>query len=281
VIRRLVFTLAVALACVSTSGGAPARKGQVIDIAYRSAALNGTVHAAVFLPDGYAASGKRYPVVYFLHGLPATTATYRGVGFLTGALEQLEVPAILVAPQGAKDDDTDPEYHDWGPGRRWETALARELPQKIDANFSTIPDRRGRAIVGLSAGGYGAVLLGLHHLDRFAVVESWSGYFHPTNPGGTAALDVGSREANRHASAHSFVPMLRRAFARRPTFFAFYVGSGDTRFRRENEQLDAELRAARVPHVFRIYPGAHERTVWAAHAREWLGLALGHLAPPH
>ena len=43
--------------------------------------------------------------------------------------------------------------------------------------------------MGLSAGGYGAVILGIHHLDRFSVIESWSGYFHPTDPTGTIALD--------------------------------------------------------------------------------------------
>jgi enterochelin esterase-like enzyme len=36
---------------------------------------------------------------------------------------------------------------------------------------------------------------------------------------------------------------------------------------------------AGIPHLFRIYPGAHERSVWSAQARAWLGLALGHLTP--
>ena len=54
----------------------------------------------------------------------------------------------------------------------------------------------GRALVGLSAGGYGAVMLALHHLAAFSVVESWSGYFHPTDPAGQHALDLGSSRAN-------------------------------------------------------------------------------------
>jgi hypothetical protein len=47
------------------------------------------------------------------------------------------------------------------------------------------------------------------------------------------------------------------------------------------EQLDAELRAAGVPHLFGVYPGAHEQTFWNAHAMQWLALALAHLAPAH
>jgi enterochelin esterase-like enzyme len=56
------------------------------------------------------------------------------------------------------------------------------------------------------------------------------------------------------------------------------VGRGDARFRTENELLD-ELGTAHVPHVFQLYPGAHETAVWQRHARAWLALALAHLAP--
>jgi hypothetical protein len=55
------------------------------------------------------------------------------------------------------------------------------------------------------------------------------------------------------------VPQLRRAFSRRPTFLAFYVGRDDARFRAENVQLDAELDAAKVPHLFKLYPGRTSR----------------------
>lgn len=252
---------------------------RLIDNTFRSRALGGRLALAVYLPPGYSTGNLRYPVVYFLHGLPAGPIAYRGVGFLADTLDKLKRRAILVAPQGARDGDTDPEYLDWGPGRNWETAIAKELPAYVDRHYRTIANRRGRALVGLSAGGYGAVLLALHHLSDFSVVESWSGYHHPTNPAGTAPLELGSAAADAHASAHTFVPQLRHAFMVRPTFFAFYVGKGDTRFRSENEQLHRELTSARVPHLFRLYQGAHEQSVWTAHAQAWLGLALQHLAP--
>jgi S-formylglutathione hydrolase FrmB len=224
------------------------------------------------------AGGAPAGLGYFLRGLPASSTSYRGADFLRAALDRVGPPAILVAPQGARDHDSDPEYLDWGPGRNWETAVGQELPSFVDRHFRTIRSRRGRALVGLSAGGYGATLLALHHLAAFSVVESWSGYFHPTNPAGTASRDLGSRAANARATAHTFVGALRRAFRRRPTFFAFYVGRGDTRFRAENLRLHRELVAAGVPHLFRLYPGAHAQTVWSAHAAAWLRLALDHLS---
>jgi enterochelin esterase-like enzyme len=110
------------------------------------------------------------------------------------------------------------------------------------------------------------------------VIESWSGYFHPTDPAGLHALDLGSPQANANASAHALVKTLRRSFARRPTLFAFYVGREDARFRAENVQFDRELDAARVPHIFRVYPGGHAQSVWQSHARAWLAVAVDHLA---
>ncbi len=243
-----------------------------------SPAVKGRLRLKVYVPTGYEDGGRRYPVLYFLHGLPASSSSYRGADFLAGALAASGRRAIIVAPQGARDNDSDPEYLDWGNGRNWETAITRDVVGYVDSHFRTIPTRSARAIVGLSAGGYGAVILALHHLPSFSVVESWSGYFHPTDPDGVQPLDLGSRSANKRASAHSFVSRLRHALARRPTFFAFYVGSEDARFRAENDLFDRELSAARVPHVFRVYPGGHEQSIWSSHARSWLALAVDHLS---
>jgi putative tributyrin esterase len=275
-----VWLLLLVVPTLALAGGSPAKplaRGRVIDTSFRSRAVRGVIRMSVYLPPGYGHSLLRYPVVYFLHGLPASPSTYRGIDYLRRALDRVGRPAILVAPQGARDGDSDPEYLDWGPGRNWEMAVGRELPSVVDHRFRTIRSRRARAVVGLSAGGYGATLLALHHLESFAVVESWSGYFHPTNPAGTKPLDVGSSAANARASAHTYVQTLRTAFRRRPTFFAFYVGRGDSRFRAENLQLHRELLAAGVPHLFRLYPGAHAQTVWSAHATAWLRIALAHL----
>jgi enterochelin esterase-like enzyme len=281
--RSLIgFVAVAAVVALVSAGGAATRSTRhtALDRAIYSPAVEGSLHLAIYLPADYGTSGKRYAVVYFLHGLPAGATAYQGSNFLADALDTTGRKAIIVAPQAARDTDSDPEYLDWGRGRNGETAISHDVVHYIDTHFRTITNRRGRAIVGLSAGGYGAVLLALHHLPSFAVIESWSGYFHPTNPAGTAALDLGTKEANARASAHTFVSTLRQSFARRPTFFGFYVGRGDTRFRDENLELDRELSRARVAHVFRVYPGGHQQSVWQRHAAAWLNLALRHLDSP-
>ena len=240
--------------------------------------MKGRLRLAVYLPAGYTSVSGRYPVVYFLHGLPASRTSYRGADFLARALEASGRRAIIVAPQGARDDDSDPEYLDWGSGRNWETAITRDIVGYVDSHYRTIPSRRGRALVGLSAGGYGAVILALHHLEAFSVVESWSGYFHPTDPGGTHALNLGSRASERECECacvrQDAAPVVRAS----PDVFRVLCRPWRrSRFHDENEQFHRELTAAGVPHVFRVYPGGHEQSVWTAHARAWIASAVDHL----
>jgi S-formylglutathione hydrolase FrmB len=274
----ILAALAAGIVAVAVAHARPSSiEPPLVDTSFFSRAIDGRLHVAVYLPTDYGRDGRRYPVVYFLHGLPAAATAYRGAGFVAQAVAGR---AIVVAPQGARPGDTDPEYHDWGPGRNWETALATELPAWVDSHFRTIPDRRGRAIVGISAGGYGAFLIGLHHLDEFGAIESWSGYFHPTDPSGTVTLDVGSDADDRRASAHALLPSVAAAMRADPTFVAFYVGAGDIRFAKENQVLNRELAQARVRHLFRLYPGKHEQALWQAHARGWIDLALRGLERP-
>jgi S-formylglutathione hydrolase FrmB len=272
--RVRVILVVLVLAAVAGASVAVLKQNRDLDEGITSVALKGRVHARVVLPAGYADGNRRYPVIYFLHGLPATAKAYRGNSWVITALAKAG-PAILVIPQGARDSDTDPEYLNWGSGRDWETYVSEEVPRYIDAHFRTIRSRSGRALVGVSAGGYGATILGLHHLRSFSVIESWSGYFHPTDPTGTAPLARGPA-----ADAHTLIGALRSSQAARPTYLAFYIGRGDTRFLPENRQFDRELTSAHVRHVFEVYRGAHETSLWASHARTWLALALAQLAKP-
>jgi enterochelin esterase-like enzyme len=244
---------------------------------FESQALRSRLHFAVYVPASYAGGSGRYPVVYFLHGLPANPTSYLQLKWVSDALATTGREAILVTPQGTRVAHGDPEYHDWGPGDNWETALAQELPAWMDANYRTVADRRGRAIVGYSAGGYGASIIGLHHPEKFSVIQSWSGYFHPTDPTGRETLSVGSAAENAKANVEDLVPGLAKQFARSPTKFSFYVGTSDPTFVPANTSLQRSLTAAGVEHLFRLYPGGHTTALWKAHAPAWLGLAVDSL----
>ncbi|HEY8028720.1 MAG TPA: alpha/beta hydrolase-fold protein [Gaiellaceae bacterium] len=273
------FVLAGAAAMALVAAASAAHRG--LQTSFESAAIGGRLHYEIYLPPGYTGGAMHYPVLYVLHGLPSTPYAYTSLGFVERALDTSSRPAIVVVPQGARAGESDPEYLDHGPGDRWGTAIASELPRIVDARFRTIRSRSGRALIGISAGGYGAMQLALHHLDEFSVVESWSGYFHPTDPTGTHTLELGSTARDASADVHRTLPAVRSSLQATKTFIAFYVGRSDWRFYAENETLNQELSEDGVAHVFRAYPGGHDQSLWEQYAAPWLNLALAHLSPAH
>jgi enterochelin esterase-like enzyme len=270
--------LGAALTGVGLLGPRDASAGtSAVASSLRSRALEGPLRFVVHLPPSYSLGVRRYPVVYFLHGLPANPSAYLQLDWVAQALVQSGREAILVVPQGTRVTDGDPEYHDWGPGEDWETAIAAELPAGIDSRYRTLAKRNGRAIVGYSAGGYGASIIGLHHPRTFAAIQSWSGYFHPTDPSGRKTRSVGSAGADADADVEALVPRLPAQFSRYPTSFAFYLGSSDPTFLPANTSLQRALTAAGVEHLFRLYPGGHTSALWQEHAPAWLAFAVDSL----
>src|SRR5262245_50115272 len=137
----------------------------------------------VYLPPGYDTHPReRYPVFYLLHGFPGRPGAFFQtvrMGIVEDVLlaKDVGLPMILVAPFGSSGTFTDEE---WANGiaahQGWETYVARDLVRAVDARYRTIRSGDGRALGGLSEGGYGALNIGLHHPGEFKVLESWSGY---------------------------------------------------------------------------------------------------------
>src|SRR5206468_10463279 len=104
-----------------------------------------------------------------------------------------------------------------------ERYLVHDVVPWVDGHLPTIPSRAGRVLAGLSAGGYGAVDIGLRHPTLFGTLEAWSGYFHPLRAG--ALVDAGSAELQAHDPsllAQREAPLLRRLGTR------FFLSSGTT-----------------------------------------------------
>ena len=132
----------------------------------------------------------------------------------------------------------------------------------IDARYRTIPTGAGRALGGLSEGGYGALNIGLHHPGEFGTLQSWSGYALADNlrsifGGNRARLALNSPllDLSRQASA------LRRAH----TYVWFYSGTSD-RLRFQNQAFAAALTRAHVPHRFFLVHGGHDWSLWRGNA---------------
>lgn len=133
-----------------------------------------TPGVCVYLPPGYATSELHYPVVYLLHGGGGDQSDWVTFGSARATFDAAATdghPVIAVMPDGRSG-----QYFDYLDGSFLiETYLLRHLVPDIDARYRTIADRSGRAIAGLSNGGYGALHLAAKAPDLFSVAGAMSG----------------------------------------------------------------------------------------------------------
>jgi S-formylglutathione hydrolase FrmB len=172
--RRLCYVFALGMLC---SPLCYASKVDTVEIP--STAMNKTYKAAIAFPDSYYKTKRDFPVLYLLHG---------GFGHFNDWL--LKTPdkmlvrnladqynMIIVMPEGEIfsyyiDSPVDPNS-------KFETYITKEVIPFIDSKYHTVKDKKGRAITGLSMGGYGSLYLSTRHPDLFAAAGSMSGALDP------------------------------------------------------------------------------------------------------
>lgn len=224
----------------------------------------------VYLPSGYAQHpSRRYPVLYLLHGFPGRPLAFIStvqMGVVADALTARgrAQPVILVMPFGSTGTFTDEEWANGAaPGNQWATFVSRDLVRYVDARYRTIRSAAGRAIGGLSEGGYGAINIALQNPREFHVVESWSGYQRPARIPQIYGKKLQLLGRN---DPMAVLPQVAGNLRRLGTYFWFYSGSLD-HFRFQNAAFARELAAARIPHrFFRVF-GGHNWAIWRDQAR--------------
>ena len=241
-------------------------RGTVQTIAVTSPAIGGrSQQVIVFLPPGYAGHPRRrYPVFYLLHGSPGLPNALL-LTVKAGVVEDELVakhkirPMILVMPFGSSGRFTDTE---WANGVRansgWETFLARDVVRAIDARYRTIRSGAGRALGGLSEGGYGSLNVGLHHPGEFRVLESWSGYERADK---ILSIFGHARQRWAYNSPHAYLPAVARRL-RRGRIYVWFYSSQDDRFLGQNKAFAHELVRLRIRHSFLVVSGGHNWRAW-------------------
>jgi S-formylglutathione hydrolase FrmB len=173
---------------------------------------------AIWLPPSYTTDPvRRYPVIYWLAGYGGTgEMLFSGNPWQPGLGERLDRliargamgEAIVVAPDcfnrwgGA-------QYLDSPSTGNYETHLVREVIPAIDERLRTVGTREGRAIGGKSSGGFGALVLTMHHPELFAAVASHSG-----GMGFELAtlmdLPIAARTLRRHGGVEAFIKQFEK-----------------------------------------------------------------------
>jgi enterochelin esterase-like enzyme len=251
-------------------------------ITVRSPALGGYADPVyVLLPPGYASHPRQhYPVLYLLHGFPGLATGFLNIGQVATTEATLVAagrmrPIIMVLPTGPKSFLTDEEWvNGIHAGSAWDTFVARDLVNAIAAHYRTISRAGGRGIGGLSAGGYGALNIGLHHPGEFALVQSWSGYMWADHIPAVLGHNTALMNYNSPAKWISVVaPQLRAEHA----YIWFYIGASDPQAA-QNRAFAAKLTALRVAHRFFEPPGTHNWRLWRGQVSQALITASEHLS---
>ena len=254
--------------------GAPLAGGYLRDESFPSAALGRAMQYGIYLPPGYDGGADRYPVLYMLHGLGSHYSEWVVYGFADTAERLIQTgriaPLIIVFPQG------DYSYfvnHAGTSEDRWGDYIAHDLTAHIDATYRTIPDRRSRAIGGLSMGGFGALSLAFTHPGIYGAVGAHSPSLRtqgeaPDYLGDFAAFTT----IDPMALARTIDP------AQAPRIW-IDVGTADDWAIRTTSLKD-QLRARGILPEYSETSGEHYGTYWQQNAGRYLRFYAAALAAP-
>jgi S-formylglutathione hydrolase FrmB len=285
------------------SAGSAAAQSRIDCSALNSKILKQVVHYCVYLPDGYDAGAtehpaRRFPVLYFLHGLGDNEQTLFNSGGWT-LLDDLRKQHkmgdfLIVAPEGKRSF-----YIDSADGSvRYNDFFLQEFLPHIEGKYRTRPGRTGRAISGISMGGYGALRFAFAHPELFSAVSAQSAALITESPqtldsasqtgaplAGVLGAVYGKPINVPHWNDNSpFVLAKRNAAALRKMAIYFNCGQDDNfGFEKGAAVLHDELKKENVKHEYHSYPGDHSVNYFLSHfdeVMEFHSKAFGQ-APQH
>ncbi len=160
----------------------PVPHGAVAQVTYYSTALGQFRRMHVYTPPGYESGNAKYPVLYLLHGAGDSDASWSTVGRAGFILDNLIAdkkakPMIVVMPAGhtPTKPGSAPGMDFLNPGRTpFVQDFLTDIYPTVEKNYRVLPDRKNRAIAGLSMGGSQTLDIALPKLNRFAYMGVFS-----------------------------------------------------------------------------------------------------------
>lgn len=227
----------------------------------------------VLLPD----SGKGpFPVFYLLHGLSDDHTIWlrrtRIEMYVSGK------PIIVVMPDGFRSFYTDAEE-----GQAFGKYIGEDLVDTVDTYFPTIKNRSGRAIGGLSMGGYGALRTALTYPEKFVSANSHSGAVLAGTQTWNKKDDAFHTEFRRifgpkpAGGKHDLLHLAKSVSKKKLPSLRIDCGTEDFLYK-DNVEFHQKLDALRIPHEYEEFPGEHNWDYWDLHIRSALAFharALG------
>lgn len=205
----------------------------------------------IYLPPCFGEDGYTYPVLYMFHGNISTDSQWDDLGLDEAADELIRAgeipPLIIVMPDGGYIANNSS-----GGPYSFEGVILNELMPHIEANYCAWPAPSGRALGGLSRGGYWSLEIAFRNASQFASVGAHSAALVDThagpdlNPQFTGlSNDLGNLRIYMDIGADDwFIANIRR--------------------------LHEDMEIAGIPHTWVLNDGIHEDPYWSDHARDYL-----------
>jgi len=240
-------------------------RGTAFEQTIHSPILNKNEPYRIYLPPGYNASGKRYPVLYMLHGYSGVDNEWTDYHLFEIADQLITTgklgPMIIVLPTGEQEYWVD---HANG-GLQWGAYVAKDVVGYIDATYRTIPDHDHRAIGGHSMGGHGSLQIAINYPSVFGIVGAHS----PTFRTKKQAPDYFGDEA--YFEAHDPVSLAQSSQAVFNLKIWVDIGNQDTGWLPRAQEFHDALASRNVPHQWHILPGDHSAlNYWTPNLPQYL-----------
>ncbi|MCP1437988.1 enterochelin esterase family protein [Erwinia persicina] len=236
--------------------------GDLLTMTYHSKELHSERRMFVWTPPGYSGKSEPLPVLYFYHGFGDTGLSAIDQGRLPQIMDNLlaegKIKPMLVVVPDTETDIAQAIPENFPPKDRRKTfyllnakAADRELMHDIiplvDARFNVRQDANGRALAGLSQGGFQALFSGMNHLDSFGWLATLSGVTSVTVPDTGIARQL-DRPEEINRQLHNFTVV---------------VGEKDSVTGQDIAGLKNELEKKHIRFDYKMYPGLnHEMDVW-------------------
>jgi S-formylglutathione hydrolase FrmB len=243
-------------------------------IQYFSRSLQLASSFNVVFPDDPAIKPP-WAAFYLLHGLSDDHSIWARRSRIEWYVEGL--PLVVVMPYGGRGWYTNavnpPRY-------KYEDDLVRDVIGLVDRTFPVKAERSGRAIGGLSMGGYGAVKLGLKYPDLFTSVTSHSGALaFPRRPEEAAELSLEFTSIfGDHPEGGPEDPFALAAELSPGRAPALRIDCGDEDFLIEhNREFHRHLDDLGIAHEYEEFSGTHDWNYWDAHVQDAIKFHMANL----
>ena len=196
---------------------------------YNSPTLNMTRRITIYTPAGYEPSNKKYPVLYLLHGMGGDEEAWIALGRTAQILDNLIAqgkakPMIVVMTNGNVSQEAAPGESALGfykptmqLPKTMDGTMETSFPDVvkfIESNYRTVNSKSGRAIAGLSMGGFHSLHISKQYPDMFDYVGLFS------------AAIISSKDV-KSPIYDDMATKLKTQFSKKPKLYWIAIGKSD------------------------------------------------------